>query len=87
MRTVLAALLVIGAATSMAARAAKADVDYPVCLHVYGPVTYDDCHYTTMEQCRPQASGRPAQCMINPFYGAHSQRIDNHGVARRMNPR
>jgi hypothetical protein len=70
MRTILAATLIIGGAMALAVPPAHADVDYPVCLHVYGPVTYDECRYTSIEQCRPLASGRPAQCMINPFYRA-----------------
>jgi hypothetical protein len=42
--------------------------DYPVCLHVYGPVSYNECYYSSIEQCRPSAIGRPAQCVENPFY-------------------
>jgi hypothetical protein len=47
---------------------ARADTDYPVCLHVYGPVTYDDCRYASISQCAPAAVGRSASCMVNPFY-------------------
>lgn len=68
MRTALAALLMTGASSVLAPPVAHADIDYPVCLHVYGPVTYDDCRYTTLAQCAPAAVGRSAQCMINPFY-------------------
>ncbi len=68
MRTGLTTALLLGATVALTSTTARAAVDYPVCLHVYGPVTYDDCSYTTMEQCKPQASGRPAQCMVNPFY-------------------
>jgi hypothetical protein len=39
---------------------------YSVCLHVYGPVGYDDCGYTSMAQCQQSASGRPATCVPNP---------------------
>jgi hypothetical protein len=39
---------------------------YGVCLHVYGPVGYDDCGYTSMAQCQQSASGRPATCVPNP---------------------
>ena len=40
----------------------------PVCLHVYGPATYYECLYTSLPQCNASASGRAAQCVINPFY-------------------
>ncbi|HXI07205.1 MAG: DUF3551 domain-containing protein [Bradyrhizobium sp.] len=40
---------------------------YPVCLHVYGPVTYYDCGYSSIAQCNASASGRAAQCEPNPY--------------------
>jgi hypothetical protein len=40
---------------------------YPVCLKVYGPATYYECGYTTMEQCYASASGRSGQCYLNPY--------------------
>ena len=42
--------------------------DYPVCLRVYGIVTYNECYYTSLAQCAGSASGRPAQCLVNPFF-------------------
>ena len=42
---------------------------YPVCLHVYGPVVYYECLYTSLPQCNASASGRAAQCVINPYFG------------------
>ncbi len=51
---------------------ATAGTDYPVCLRVYGAPTYDECYYTTMEACRLSASGRSAQCFVNPFYRSDS---------------
>jgi hypothetical protein len=41
---------------------------YPVCLHVYGPITYYECAYTSLPQCSLSASGRAAQCVINPYF-------------------
>jgi len=41
---------------------------YPVCLHVYGPATYYECRYTSLPQCNASASGRAAQCVINPYF-------------------
>jgi hypothetical protein len=49
---------------------AQAGVDYPVCLRVYGDPTYDECAYTTIAQCAATASGRAAQCFVNPFASA-----------------
>jgi hypothetical protein len=40
---------------------------YPVCLHVFGPVSYFDCSYTSIAQCNLTASGRSAQCVVNPY--------------------
>src|SRR5258706_15880762 len=40
---------------------------YPVCLHVWGPANYYECRYTSLAQCNASASGRAAQCMINPY--------------------
>jgi Protein of unknown function (DUF3551) len=43
------------------------DPSYPVCLRVYGRITYNECRYTSMAQCAASASGRAAQCLVNPF--------------------
>ena len=41
---------------------------YPVCLHVYGPVSYYECNFASIPQCNASASGRPAQCVVNPYF-------------------
>ena len=42
---------------------------YPVCLHVYGRgANYYECRYTSLPQCNASASGRAAQCTINPYF-------------------
>jgi Protein of unknown function (DUF3551) len=44
--------------------------DYPVCLKVvsrHGGL-YIECGYTSLAQCAQSASGRAAQCVINPYY-------------------
>lgn len=64
----IAGALVASAFGGIPAARAQSDYNYPVCLHVYGPVTYDDCRYTSLAQCAPAAVGRSAQCMTNPFY-------------------
>jgi hypothetical protein len=47
---------------------------YPVCLQVYAPTGgYIDCSYTSLSQCQATASGRAAQCLINPYFA----RVDN----------
>jgi Protein of unknown function (DUF3551) len=45
------------------------DPAYPVCLHVWTwGSDYYDCSYTTLPQCNASASGRAAQCVINPYF-------------------
>jgi hypothetical protein len=63
--TILAGLLALLALTS----AAQAR-DYPVCLRIYQNYHdwYDECSYDSMAQCRMSASGRAAECMVNPWY-------------------
>ena len=62
-------ILAIGAASMAAPAAAQTYAPgYPVCLHVYGPATYYECRYTSLAQCNASASGRSAQCVINPYY-------------------
>jgi hypothetical protein len=61
-------LLAISAISAAAAAPAQAGYDYPVCLKVYGPATYNECAYTTMAQCKATASGRSAECYPNAFY-------------------
>jgi hypothetical protein len=53
------------------ARAQTYDPSYPVCLQVYQGMVdhYFECHYQTMAQCAASASGRSAQCVVNPYYG------------------
>jgi hypothetical protein len=53
---------------SVSAQAQTYDPSYPVCLQVYGRINYIDCRYTSLPQCNASASGRPAQCIINPYY-------------------
>jgi Protein of unknown function (DUF3551) len=47
------------------------DPKYPVCLQIYqGGIAdyYFECAYTSVAQCNMSASGRAAQCIINPYY-------------------
>jgi Protein of unknown function (DUF3551) len=67
------------------AHAQTYDPSYPVCLHVYGPDRYIECAYTSLPQCSASASGRSADCVINPLFasgsidGAPSRRRWKHG--------
>jgi hypothetical protein len=73
MRALALAALTIG--TLLAGGAARAQTyapDYPVCLHVYGRASYYECRYTSLAQCNASASGRSAQCEINPYVASAS---------------
>ena len=72
MRVLALAILAIGAVSAAApAQAQTYDPNYPVCLHVMGRSSYYECNYYTLPQCNAAASGRSAQCVINPYY-AHA---------------
>ena len=69
MRILALAILAIGAVSAAApAQAQTYDPSYPVCLHVYGRISYYECTYTSLPQCNASASGRSAQCVINPYF-------------------
>ena len=71
MRILALAILAIGTASVAApARAQTYDPSYPVCLHVYGRITYYECRYASLGQCNASASGRAAQCVINPYFAS-----------------
>jgi hypothetical protein len=59
-------LLAISAISAVATTPAQAG-DYPVCLRVYGPASYNECSYTSIAQCQATASGRAAECYPNAF--------------------
>jgi hypothetical protein len=59
-------------AATQPAQAQTYDPNYPVCLRVYGPISYNDCRYQTLAQCAVSAGGRGAECVTNPFF-AHAQ--------------
>jgi Protein of unknown function (DUF3551) len=69
MRILALAILAIGTVSIWPAVAQTYDPAYPVCLHVWGPANYYECTYTSLPQCNMSASGRAAQCMINPYFG------------------
>ncbi len=62
-------LAVWAASVAAPARAQTYDPRYPVCMEVVSvDGAYIDCSFTSMAQCAATASGRPAQCLINPFF-------------------
>jgi hypothetical protein len=68
MRMLSLTMLAAGAlAASTSTRAQTYSPDYPVCLHVYGPATHIECAFMSLQQCDASASGRAAQCEVNPF--------------------
>lgn len=80
MRITALAVLALGAISLAApAHAQTYGSNYPVCLHVYGPITYYECSYTSLPQCNMSASGRSAQCVVNPYFANASE----YGPVRR----
>ena len=69
----IAALAILAMATVLTATPASAqtyDPKYPVCLQIYQGIAdfYYECAYTSLAQCNMSASGRSAQCIVNPYY-------------------
>lgn len=68
----------LAAMVSLAAPAAAQTYDpkYPVCLQVYQSMVdyHFECGYTSMAQCQASASGRFAQCVVNPYYAGPKAR-------------
>jgi hypothetical protein len=81
MRGLALAILTIGTLSAAGPASAQTyDPSYPVCLRVFGEITYNDCRYTSLPQCALSASGRAAQCLVNPYFAdAH----EGPGHARR----
>jgi hypothetical protein len=84
MRILVVVISVFGMVSmSAVARAQTFDPRFPVCMHVVGlGSVYDDCSYFTLADCAQSASGRPAQCNINPWY-----RGPRDALERRDRPR
>jgi hypothetical protein len=60
----------IGTISVGPAAAQTYDPAYPVCLHVFPSWggSYYECAHTSPPQCNASASGRAAQCVINPYF-------------------
>ena len=68
MRFLALSAFVLGTVLSSPAGAQTYAPGFPVCLQVYGRVNYIDCSFTSLPQCNASASGRAAQCIINPYW-------------------
>ncbi len=71
MRRLVLVILALSAANVAApARAQTYDPNYPICLQIYDDMVHYtfECAYTSMPQCQASASGRNAQCVVNPYY-------------------
>jgi Protein of unknown function (DUF3551) len=84
MRILALAILAIGAAPAPA-QAQTYDPRYPVCLHVFGRITYYECSYASLPQCNMSASGRSAQCVVNPYFAHASQGPSTRRYKRHYN--
>ena len=76
----LAILAIAAASAAVPAQAQTYDPDSPVCLHVYGRVSYYECTYTSLPQCNMSASGRSAQCVVNPYASYQERPVRKRGV-------
>jgi len=83
MRTITGSILIITAMLAASPAHAQAyDPSHPICLQVYGiSGRAISCDFASMAQCEASASGRAAQCIVNPFYAGAPQR---GGAYRRM---
>jgi hypothetical protein len=71
MRKAFWALTIATVLTAAPARAQTYSPDYPVCLQLYGDEEgFIECGYTSLAQCAQSASGRAAQCVINPYFAS-----------------
>ena len=70
MRIISSSILVVAALlAAVPAQAQTYDPAYPICLQVNDNMgSYISCRYVSMQQCRLSASGRAAQCLVNPYF-------------------
>ena len=68
MRILTLAILAIGMVSIGPAASQTYDPAFPVCLRLYDRTIYYECSYYTLPQCNASASGRSAQCFINPYF-------------------
>ena len=65
----LATLMIVLGLMAAPAWAQTYDPRYPVCLQVSTiDGSYIDCSYASPAQCAASASGRSAECIVNPYF-------------------
>ncbi len=65
----LASLMLVIGLMAVPGRAQTYDPRYPVCLQVSTiDGSYIDCSYASLAQCAASASGRSAECVVNPYF-------------------
>ena len=68
-RTASAILTVATVMTAAPAEAQTYDPHYSVCLQAYTiDGSHIDCRYNSLAQCAQSASGRGAECYVNPYF-------------------
>ena len=96
MRQILFALALAGGVSAAALVGGTSEAsarDYAYCLQGDGYGVPGDCSYDTYEQCRASASGRRADCNVNPAYAYRARAYDDdyaaprRGYSRRAGPR
>jgi hypothetical protein len=76
MRKLVWTILAIGMISAVTpVKAQTYDPNFPVCLQTYGRAgNYISCSYTSIPQCQFSASGRAAQCIVNPYFAGPYRR-------------
>ena len=64
----LATLALAVVASAESAKAQTYNPHFPVCMQVYSPFQYFDCRFFSIGECKASASGRGAQCVVNPYF-------------------
>lgn len=69
-KSVFAIIALAMALSATSVRAQTYDPRYPVCMQVFGELEGErmDCIFTSLAQCKASAFGRPAMCLINPYF-------------------
>lgn len=70
LKSVLSMSALVALVMSMPAHAQTYDPRSPVCLHVFGELEGErmDCIFASWALCQAAASGRPATCLMNPYF-------------------
>jgi hypothetical protein len=80
-------MILVGAAVLAATSASAQTYDprYPVCMRLteWGGGPFIDCSFTSLPQCNASASGRAAQCEVNPYF-AYAKREPSLKAYRRQ---